>query len=153
MERMTPAQYKAYLQKKYGKSKSKYKNKRTEVKGHSFMSTGEGYHYCELLLREKGGEIRNIRCQHHVPLGPAKIILIVDFSYTDCKTGDLTFEEFKGMPTPEYKLKERLWEVHGPAKLIVHYPPRCGKRPKVIVPKKEGYDYFAICPNCGHGGA
>jgi len=143
---MTPAEYQAFLEKKFRKKKSKYKNERVEIKGNSFMSKGEGNHFFELTLRERAGEIKDIRCQHHVSLGPANIILIVDFSYTDCKTGKLTFEEFKGFPTPEYKLKERLWEVHGPAKLIVHYPPGSGMRPKVIIPKMQGFK----CTACGH---
>lgn len=147
--KMTLAEYKAYLENKSGKKKSKYKNERTELKGRSFDSKGEANHFYELTLRERAGEIRDIKTQEHIYLSPARIDYICDFSFVDCKTGAREWAEYKGFETPEWRLKRRLWGHFGPGKLTIHYPPQSGKRPEVIWPKKTGADSHTKCHKCG----
>ena len=146
---MTPAEYRAYLENKGRKKKSKYKNERTEVKGVTLASKGEGNHYGNLLLRERAGEIRDIKTQEHVYLTDARTDYICDFSFVDCKTGVKEWSEFKGFETPVWRIKLNLWRWYGPGKLTVHYPPQSGKAPEVVWPKNQGPESPTLCPKCG----
>lgn len=94
----------------------------TKVKklGYSFDSKLESAVHDLLLLRERAGEIKNIKQQVNIHLTLAKILYQVDFSHEDCKTGQEEYTEAKGFETAVYRIKRRLWLWYGPGKLTVY---------------------------------
>ncbi len=103
--------------------KAKYSNEKIEVDGRGFHSKAEATLYHELKLRERAGEITNLRCQHHVRFKTedhGKIHMIPDFSYEVVATGELRFAEFKGFETNDWLRKRKAWKVGGPAVLEVY---------------------------------
>ncbi len=98
--------------------KSKYGNKRVEYMGKMFDSIGERDRYIFLKDCERRGEIRNLRCQVSFDLEVNGVLIcryIADFVYELCDDeipGTLmnktVVEDYKGMKTPIYKLKEKL---------------------------------------------
>ena len=111
--------------------RSKYNNKEMYVDGIRFQSTKEGRRYCELQLAQKSQPraVWHLRLQVDVPLrGPngGKISTYrADFVYSrtdnppcildeDGKllafTEHAVVEDTKGVCTPEYKLKAKLFE-------------------------------------------
>lgn len=95
------------------------KNKYGAVSTGSFPSKLEAAVYQILLLRERSGEVKEIRRQHVVSLTEAKINYKVDFSCTLTSTGETLFVEAKGYATDVWNLKKRLWEYYGPGKLEI----------------------------------
>ena len=118
----------------------KYGAKKT---GDGFPSKLEAAVYQMLCLREKAGEITNIRRQQVVRLSRAQINYKVDFSY-DIPDGSTIYVEAKGMPTPEWKLKARLWEHYGPAPLEVWMGTYKALKLADIITPDPG-----ICLSCG----
>jgi len=99
------------------KKKSKFGNNKVKVNGVTFDSEGEYTHYCTLKLKERTGEIRNLR--HHVnfELIPAQVICgkkvqgtsyEADFVYEQAPDWTQVIEDYKGYKTPEYILKRKL---------------------------------------------
>ena len=72
-----------------------------------------------LFLREKAGEIRDIKSQCRVELTLACIATKVDFCFTDCSTGETVYAEAKGFETDRWKIIKRLWRFYGPAKMEI----------------------------------
>lgn len=109
----------------FNKRVSRYaKNKFNAVKtSGGFSSKLEAAVYNLLKLREKSGEISEIKQQQTVVLqdGPrnTRITWRVDFSFYDLKTGQTTYAEAKGVETQEYKLKLKLWRKLKPANLEI----------------------------------
>lgn len=69
-----------------------------------FASKGEMKRWLDLRLLEKGGRIKNLRCQ--VPLRIAiPTFYVADFVYEE--DGQTVFEDFKGYRTHEYKSKRK----------------------------------------------
>jgi hypothetical protein len=99
---------------------NKYKSKRVDYDYHNFASKLEASLYQWLKLREKNGEISDIRSQETVYLTKARIIYKPDFSYTDNKTKERIYAESKGIETPEWRIKRRLWQHYGVGKLEVY---------------------------------
>ena len=89
------------------------------VKSGGFSSKLESAVYQILRLREKSGEISNIRCQHAVELTQAKIRCKIDFSYRLNSTDELFFVEAKGVETDRWRIIEKLWQFYGPAVLEI----------------------------------
>jgi len=94
------------------RSYSKYRAVRTEVDGLRFDSKREAAHYSDLRIREKAGEIRQLRCQ--VPLvlsvGPHAIGKhVIDFVYEEQRDQDwcLRWDEVKGFDAPLGKWKRK----------------------------------------------
>lgn len=104
------------------KSSSKFGAKRVEVDGVSFPSKLEAAVYQYLLKREFLGEITDVKRQQTVVLqdGPAEVRIAwrVDFSFMRC--GRLTYAEAKGLPTPEYVLKLKLFRKNPSADLEIY---------------------------------
>lgn len=95
---------------------SKYKNKKTVcLHGHKHDSKAESK-LCEDLI-SKHGENEIIQ-QPKVYLTSAKILYKPDFAL-----GEHTFWDVKGMNTPVFMLKKRLWKHYGPkfSKLYLIY--------------------------------
>jgi hypothetical protein len=99
----------------------KYKNEPTVVDGISFASKKEAQRYSELRLLEKAGAISELELQPRFPLTvfsadgrPAKIATYVaDFRYYEHtnRGKSVIVEDTKGMPTPVFKLKRKLFEL------------------------------------------
>lgn len=105
--------------KEFGEPKkiSKFGNTKVKVNGVTFDSEGEYSHYCTLKLRERTGQIRNLR--HHVlfELIPSQVICgkkvqgssyEADFVYEQAPDWIQVIEDYKGYKTPEYILKRKL---------------------------------------------
>lgn len=107
-----------------------YGAKRIEHAGRSFMSKLEAAVFDILCLREKAGEIRNLRCQVHVYLTDARIGYIPDFGYEFVASGESGFTEAKGFEDAVWKIKKRLWRFYGPGPLEI-YQGRATK-PKLV---------------------
>lgn len=71
-----------------------------------------------IWLLEKAGELKHLRHEVRVPLTEAKIVYIPDFECED-KDGLLYFEA-KGFETDVWRIKRRLWQHYGPARLWVY---------------------------------
>lgn len=103
------------------KQKSKYKAIKTVQDGIEFDSKKEAERYSELKLLEKAGRIEDIQLQVKFELQPAfeflgkkikAINYIADFVYFDKRTKQKVVEDVKGMKTPVYKLKKKMFEYH-----------------------------------------
>jgi hypothetical protein len=111
-----------------------------------FPSKLEAAVYQMLLLREKAGEITNIRRQHLVrfPCGPG---WKVDFSFTDCATGETVYCEAKGQELETYRLKKGMFAgcpiLESAGRLEIwkgtYHRPRLTEKitPESILPKRE----------------
>ena len=98
--------------------RSKYHAKKTTVDGITFDSAREAKRWQELKLLERAGAIRDLRRQVRYELIPAFDVdgkhyrpatYIADFVYTDAKTGKEIVEDVKGVRTPIYRLKAKLF--------------------------------------------
>jgi hypothetical protein len=101
-------------------NRNKYGRKKVNKLGITFDSKLESAVHDLLLLREKAGEIRNIRQQVSVHLTLAKILYKPDFSFEVVATGETEYVEAKGLVTPVFAIKKRLWEFYGPSKLTIY---------------------------------
>jgi len=93
---------------------NKYNAVKVEVDGFIFDSKAEGRRYSELKLLERAGEIKDLRLQPKFTCAVnGKVIChyIADFHYFDSQTQSEKIEDVKGMKTPVYKLKKRLFEA------------------------------------------
>ena len=79
---------------------SKYKNKKVEIDGITFDSKAEGRFY-ELKKQEI------LELQPKIYMTKARILYKPDF-----KMNDGTYVDVKGMQTPVFKIKKRLWKVY-----------------------------------------
>ena len=95
---------------------SKYRNTKMEVDGMKFDSVGEAYRYKELLLLQKAGVILHLETQVRFELQKEffhkgklirSIAYIADFAYIE--HGILVVEDFKGMETPVFKIKKKMF--------------------------------------------
>lgn len=122
---------------KYGAQKT---SRKVERAGYSFASKAEAELFDWLHLRQRNGEISNLKTQVCVYLTKARILYKPDFSFEE--NGETVFAEFKGFETDMWKLKRRLWKAgYGPAKLEVWK--KSGKNlilAEVIFPKGEVED-------------
>lgn len=94
-----------------------------------------------LLMMERGGKLKDIKCQVTVnfrTFDHGKIRMIPDFSAIDLATGELIYIEAKGFVTRDWMRKKKAWAVGGPGTLHIYkgswqYP----KCTETIVPKGE----------------
>lgn len=98
---------------------NKYGNIKTEVDGIKFDSKKEANRYQELKLLKSIGKIEKLKLQPRYELQPKykingrnirNIEYKADFEYIDKKTGEIITEDVKGMKTPVYKIKKKLFE-------------------------------------------
>ena len=98
-------------------TRSKYGNTRVKVDGIAFDSKGEAAHWQLLRLRERAGEISDLKRQVAFRLdvnGQHICRMVPDFAYVE--GGRQVVADFKSPATitPEFKLKCRLMKaVHG----------------------------------------
>lgn len=108
------------------KKATKYKSKATYIDGHRFMSKKEGQRYCELMLEQGAGHIRNLTLQPkfelHAPNGKRIGLYIADFKYderTSLKDWVEVTEDCKGMKTSMFRWKCRHVEAEYNIKLRI----------------------------------
>ena len=98
---------------------NKYGNIKTVVDGIKFDSKKEANRYQELKVLKSIGKIENLKLQPRYELQPKYRIngrnirnleYKADFEYIDKKTGEIITEDVKGMKTPVYKIKKKLFE-------------------------------------------
>lgn len=96
---------------------SKYRNVPIEIDGRRFASKAEGKRYLELKLMERAKVFTLLRLQPRYELYAGakseKICTYVgDFEYFIPETGTFVTEDVKGMLTPEFKLKAKLFKAN-----------------------------------------
>lgn len=93
--------------------KSKYRNKKTVVDGHTFDSKKEAERWGQLKNLEKAGLIRSLNRQRVWPLDVSGVEIgsyVSDFSYlwpVDSDQWVLVVEDVKGVLTPLFRWKAR----------------------------------------------
>lgn len=92
---------------------NKYNAKKTVVDGITFDSKKEAKRYGELLLLQRAGVISNLQLQvPYILINKSKygraIKYVADFVYYENK--QIVVEDVKGIRTPVYRLKKRLFE-------------------------------------------
>jgi len=93
----------------------KYKAKKAIVDGINFDSKLESQVY---LLLKADSNIKSIDLQSKVYLTEAKILAKIDFKI-ELQDGSVRYVEAKGMATPVWNLKKRLWRKYGPSTLEI----------------------------------
>lgn len=86
----------------------KYNNIKTVVDGITFDSKAEAKRYQELNMLWKAGEVRWFTRQPSFLL-PGSIRYRPDFMVCD-NAGKMWCEDVKGMETPAFKIKRKLWD-------------------------------------------
>ena len=99
----------------------KYCNRVTETEDGRFDSEAEYRHWCHLKIRQRVGEIKDLRRQVVFELAPAVVIqgrkrpalrYVADMVYVE--DGETVVADVKGAVTPEYRIKRHLMaSVHG----------------------------------------
>lgn len=103
---------------------SKYKNIRLEMDGIMFDSKGEMNRYVALKIKQQAGVVQGLR--HQVPFklsinGQLICTYIADFVYTE--EGKIVVEDFKGVLTDVFKLKQKLMKaIYGIEILLTRKP-------------------------------
>lgn len=93
--------------------RNKYNARRTVVAGRTFDSAAEARRYETLVLRERLGVIRDLRCQVPIPLvinGVDCGVYKADFVYEDALSGYKVYEDVKSPATrtATYRLKAKV---------------------------------------------
>ncbi len=119
----------------WNRSGHKYNAKKTVVDGITFASMAEAKRYGELKLLEQAGEISELELQPTYLLQEAfcyggkavrKIEYTADFQYVEAS--HTVVEDVKGMPTPDFRIK---W------KLFLYRFPRLDARLIGLKPRKK----------------
>jgi hypothetical protein len=101
----------------------KFRNVPVEIDGIRFASKAEGRRYSELKLLERAGEIRHLELQRRYVLtafdGTKIATYVADFDYTERRTGQHVTEDVKGIATPTFKLKAKLFEIQFGRKISI----------------------------------
>ena len=95
-------------------NKSKFNAVKTYVDGILFDSKWEAKRYSLLKIREKAGEISDLKLQVSFPLiiNDIKVATYIsDFTYYDLINNSKVVEDSKGFLTPEYKIKKKLMKA------------------------------------------
>jgi len=90
---------------------SKYKSIKTTIDGIKFDSKAEAEYYLHLLKLEQIGDIKIIALQPKVYLTESRILYKPDFLIEE--NGKQVYIDVKGMITPVFALKKRLWVQYG----------------------------------------
>lgn len=110
-------------------SYSKYKSCRTKVDGISFASKAEAEYYLELQTYVNDGELKILELQPKVVMTTSLIKYVPDFKIQD-KFGRQWYVDVKGMETPVFKIKKRLWKHYGDGELKI--VKKIGKKFKLV---------------------
>lgn len=123
--------------------KTKFNAKKVYINGRKFDSKAESERAKILQTWLACGIIRELEYQPKFALAPCfvdncgrknrPIVYIADFSYIEAETGRSIVEDVKGMMTPDYKLKAKLFRHEFPE--LVHREIINGRDP-LLTPKK-----------------
>lgn len=102
----------------WGRSRHKFGAKKITLDGYAFGSKLEAAVYKILDDRVKNGEISDLKCQVSVYLTDARILYKPDFSYIENE--QVVYCEAKGIETPVWRIKRRLWKHYGLGKLVIY---------------------------------
>jgi hypothetical protein len=100
---------------------TKYRAVRTEIDGIVFSSKREAAHYSSLKILQKAGYIAELALQPKFPMvvnGVKICTYIADFSFID-QSGNLCIHDVKGMRTPVFSLKAKLFHALYPDLRII----------------------------------
>lgn len=123
------------------KAPLKFKNKRT---ADGYASKIEATVGAILELKQKAGEIKDLKRQPQVFLTAAQITYRPDFKYTDSKTNIDVYVEVKGVETERWRVIKKLWTRYGPGDLEIWKGTH--KYPKLV----ETLTSTPVhCPQCG----
>jgi hypothetical protein len=98
--------------------RSKYGAVPTVLDGVRFASKREAARYATLKLLERAGEIKELELQPRFPLYVCRrqngelhkvCDYVADFQYREGRDGVLVVEDSKGMRTPTYRLKAKMF--------------------------------------------
>lgn len=92
----------------------KYRNQPTVVDGIRFASKKEARHYVYLKALEREGTIEHLNLQPRYPLivkGIHICTYVADFAYLETATDRIITEDVKGVKTPEFILKAKLFHA------------------------------------------
>lgn len=99
------------------KKKNKFNARKVLVDDIKFDSQGEAFRYKQLLEKQEKGEISELKRQvkYSIDINDMHICnYIADFEYLDHATGGYITEDYKGMDTPNSRLKRKLvLAIHG----------------------------------------
>lgn len=105
-------------------SYNKYHAQRTELDGITFASRKEANRYAILKILEKGNLVKDLELQKRFLIVPSiannygqkekAAYYVADFYYYDVEKGHYVAEDVKGMRTPLYKLKRKLFIWNNP---------------------------------------
>lgn len=109
---------------------SKYRAIKTGIDGIKFDSKAEAEYYIELLSLQESGAIRDIELQPKIVLTASKILYKPDFKVT-YPDGRIEHIDVKGVETPVFKIKKRLWKNYGAGTLVIV--------------KKKGRSFVELC--------
>lgn len=100
----------------------KYRNVPTTVDGIRFASKAEAKRYQELKLLERAGEVSDLVLQRRFQLttgeGIKIAVYVCDFDYLDAD-GNRVTEDVKGIETPAFKIKAKLFEAQYGRKISI----------------------------------
>lgn len=94
--------------------RNKFGAQKTNIDGIAFDSKGEAHRYALLKLWQASGGIRDLVLQPEYPIymnGTRVCVCRWDFSYTEVSPERFVIEDFKGVRTPIYRLKKKLFEA------------------------------------------
>lgn len=110
----------------------KYNASKTAIAGQVFDSKLEASVYAVLMIRQRTGELRDVKIKPQVRLvepcrccggdscGGATIVnWTVDFSAVRTDTGATIYIEAKGVEGPDYRRRKRIWKAAPPALLEI----------------------------------
>jgi hypothetical protein len=108
--------------------KNKFNAAGEHIDGIWFASEAEGERYRQLKAMQEAGRIANLKCQVLFPLTVNNRVICgyrCDFTYDEMnERGELirpVIEDVKGMETPEFKIKAKLFDALQPTPLsIIH---------------------------------
>lgn len=109
--------------------------------GRMFDSTAERQFVDELKLREVAHDVEKIDLQPVVHL-VAGITYRPDVVHTDLRTGERIFTDVKGVETPEFRMKAKLWGIFGPGRLQI--VKRAGRSQRFTVTREVRPDFTRL---------
>jgi predicted nuclease of restriction endonuclease-like RecB superfamily len=103
---------------------SKYKAIKTVIDGVKFDSKGEAEYYLHLIATG----VNVLQLQPKIYLTDARILYKPDFLIKE--NGVLIYVDYKGMETPVFKIKKRLWKkyIDAPLRIVK----KSGKNFKIV---------------------
>lgn len=92
--------------------RNKYGAIKTKIDGITFASKGEALRYRDLKIMERGYIIKHLKLQEKFPIKVNDKLIcnyIADFTYFE--NGVYVVEDFKGISTPIFRIKAKLFEA------------------------------------------